>query len=47
MIRELPNVKNIEIIKQQKWKGVGHIATMKYNGWCKRLIEWCSRNNKC
>jgi len=46
-IREKTKVKDIvQVVKQQKWRFVGHVARMNDNRWTKRLTDWHPYNEK-
>ena len=46
-IREKTKVKDIiQVVKQQKWRWAGHIATINDNWWTKKLTGWHLYNDK-
>ena len=45
-IREKTKVKDIPVVKQQKWRWAGHVARMNDNRWTKRLTNWHPYNEK-
>ena len=46
-IREKTRVKDIiQVIKQQKWRWAGHVASMNDNRWTKIITDWHPYNDK-